>query len=188
MMRGDNVHDTLHQDPLSTGISVLVILLATEIGISSGTNMITPSQLTCEFRTDPLGIDTRRPRLGWVLESADRGASQTAYRILVSSTAPLLAADTGDLWDSGKMPGDRTASIRYEGRPLSSHQMCFWKVMAWDGDTPGPWSKPASGQWGFSHRANGTPSGSDMMLRGATNNPRRFAYRDDGSGMRPTRR
>jgi alpha-L-rhamnosidase len=105
--------------------------------------MITPSQLTCEFRIDPLGIDTRQPRLGWVLESADRGASQTAYRILVSSTAPLLAAGTGDLWDSGKLPGDRTASIRYEGRPLSSHQTCFWKVMAWDGDTPGPWSTPA---------------------------------------------
>ncbi len=126
-----------------TRISILVILLATEIGISSGSNMITPSQLTSEFKTDPLGLDTRQPRLGWVLESAERGASQTAYRILVSSTAALLAADTGDLWDSGKMSGDRTGSIRYEGRPLASHQMCFWKVMAWEGDTPGPWSKPA---------------------------------------------
>jgi len=126
-----------------TRIPVLVALIVTATGISFGLTMINPVRLTCDFRIDPPGIDTRQPRLSWVLESPDRGASQTACRILVSSTAALLAADRGDLWDSGKMPGDRTASIRYKGRPLASHQTCFWKVMAWDGDTPGPWSTPA---------------------------------------------
>jgi alpha-L-rhamnosidase len=126
-----------------TRIALLVVMIVNATAISSGQNMITPLRLTCEFRTDPLGIDTRQPRLTWVLESTDRGAWQTACRILVSSKMALLAAGTGDLWDSGKIPGDRTTSVRYEGRPLASHQMCFWKVMAWDGDTPGPWSKPA---------------------------------------------
>jgi alpha-L-rhamnosidase len=124
-------------------ISLLVLLIVTETGISFGLPMITPARLTCEFRTDPLGIDNRYPRLGWVLESTDRGALQTAYRILVSSSRALLTANSGDIWDSGKMPGGRAASIRYEGWPLASHQACFWKVMAWDRDTPGPWSPPA---------------------------------------------
>jgi alpha-L-rhamnosidase len=105
---------------------------------STGTSMIT--RLTCEFRTDPLGIDNPRPHLGWVLESSVRGSAQTAYRILVSSSPSLLAADSGDLWDSGKIPGDRTTSIQYEGRPLVSHQLCYWKVMAWENGNPGPWS------------------------------------------------
>jgi alpha-L-rhamnosidase len=111
--------------------------------------MITPTHLTCEFRADPLGIDTRQPRLGWLVESSDRGAAQSAYRILVSSTAALLAADSGDLWDSGRKPGDCTSAVRYEGRALASHQLCFWKVMAWDGDTPGSWSAPASWSMGI---------------------------------------
>ncbi len=111
--------------------------------------MMTPTHLTCEFRTDPLGIDIRKPRLGWLFESADRGAAQSAYRILVSSTPALLSADSGDLWDSGKRLDDRTTSISYEGRPLVSHQVCFWKVMAWDGNTPGPWSAPAAWSMGI---------------------------------------
>ena len=127
-------------------LSVLALLaqMIAATGPSFGFAMITASHLACEFRADPLGIDARQPRLSWVVEAATRGSFQSAYRILVSSTSALLAADKGDLWDSGKIPSDRTTSIRYEGRQLVSHQACYWKVMAWDGkNAPGPWSAPA---------------------------------------------
>ncbi len=107
------------------------------------------SHLSCEFREDPLGIDTRHPRLGWVVESPLRGARQTAYRILVASTPEHLSADRGDLWDSGKIPGDQTTMIPYNGEPLSSHRRCFWKVMLWDQEgNSGSWSGPASWSMG----------------------------------------
>jgi alpha-L-rhamnosidase len=128
----------------------LFALIIAATGPSSGYAMITASHLTSEFRTDPLGIDAMQPRLGWVVEGAQRGSFQSAYRVLVSSTAALLAAEKGDLWDTGRMPGDRTTSIRYEGQRLKSHQACFWKVMAWDGNNaPGPWSVPASWSMGI---------------------------------------
>jgi alpha-L-rhamnosidase len=127
-----------------TSFLPLILLIIVATGSSSGYAMITASHLTCEFRTDPMGIDAIPPRLSWVVEGADRGSFQSAYRILVSSTATLLAADKGDLWDTGKIPGDQTTSIMYGGWQLVSHQACFWKVMAWDGnDSPGPWSVPA---------------------------------------------
>jgi alpha-L-rhamnosidase len=41
------------------------------------------SELTCEYATNPLGVDTPRPRFGWRLKSEQRAQLQSAYRVLV---------------------------------------------------------------------------------------------------------
>jgi alpha-L-rhamnosidase len=95
----------------------------------------TPEQPLCEYRTDPLGIDTAAPRLGWTLHAAQadaRGLAQTAYHILVASSPALLAQDQGDLWDSGRVAGDAMNQIAYGGKPLASDEACWWKVEVWD--------------------------------------------------------
>lgn len=108
------------------------------------------SSLRCEYLVDPLAIDTREPRLSWIVESPLRGARQTAYRIFVSSSPARLAAGDGDLWDTGKVRSDRTIQIVYQGKTLSSRQDCFWKVRVWDrADKPSAWSKPARWRMGL---------------------------------------
>jgi alpha-L-rhamnosidase len=105
---------------------------------------VTPVRLRCEYATNPLGIDTARPRLSWVLESSERNQVQTAYQILVAGTPENLAADRGDLWDSGKVSTSQTLHVVYSGRPLSSGQRAYWKIRAWDGQGRDcPWSRPA---------------------------------------------
>jgi alpha-L-rhamnosidase len=100
--------------------------------------------LRCEYLVNPLGLDEKRPRLSWVVESLRRGQRQTAYRVLVASDEALLKRDRGDLWDSGKVAGGETTAVAYSGKPLASHQRCHWKVRAWDKDgKPSPWSAPA---------------------------------------------
>jgi alpha-L-rhamnosidase len=107
-------------------------------------NLITPSSLRCEYLVDPLAVDTREPRLSWTVESAARGAKQTAYQILVADTASHLAANKGNLWDTGKVSSNQTIQVAYQGKPLHSRQECFWKVRLWDGsDKPSVWSKAA---------------------------------------------
>ena len=39
--------------------------------------MITPTELTCEYASNPISIDTTRPRFGWLLQS-DRRAETLA--------------------------------------------------------------------------------------------------------------
>ncbi|HEX8200961.1 MAG TPA: family 78 glycoside hydrolase catalytic domain, partial [Isosphaeraceae bacterium] len=103
-----------------------------------------PARLRCEARVNPLGIDERRPRLDWLVESDQRGQRQTAYQILVASTEAALKEDRGDLWDTGKVTSDETTNIVYDGRPLTAHAHCSWKVKVWDKDgNPSPWSEPA---------------------------------------------
>lgn len=109
---------------------------------SSGS--LAAERLRCEYLVDPLGIDAPRPELSWIVTSPARGAVQSAYRVLVASTPEKLAADEGDLWDSGKAASGATFGVAYAGAALKSHQACHWKVMAWDGDDDsGPWSEPA---------------------------------------------
>ena len=119
-----------------------------------------PQRLQCDLRTNPQGIDATQPRLNWVLErdgskTEIRGVKPTAYQVLVSSSLKLLIDDKGDLWNSGKVPGDTWFHAVYSGRPLQSWQPCFWKVRAWDQDgRPSSWSAPASWTMGLLSNAD----------------------------------
>jgi len=105
---------------------------------------LVPAGLTIEYRADPLGVDTPRPRLGWILESLGRKQFQSAYRILVADSQDRLRADQGNLWDSGRIESRDTLSVAYAGQPLRSGLRCYWKVRVWDGGkNPSAWSRPA---------------------------------------------
>jgi len=132
-------------------MTMLSLILAAIITCAQGAATpvpagLTPAQLRCEYLVNPLGIDTPRPRLSWVLESAERAQRQTAYQIHVAPDTALLGKDSALLWDSGRVESTEQNQIEYAGPALRSHQQCFWSVRVWDAaGTPGPWSAPA--QW-----------------------------------------
>ncbi len=103
-----------------------------------------PNLLRCEALTNPLGIGERAPQLSWIGESDRRSERQTAYQILVASSAESLAKNDGDLWDSGKIDSDASIGVAYAGKPLASRAECHWKLRVWDRDgQPSAWSEPA---------------------------------------------
>lgn len=96
---------------------------------------ISVTNLRCEYRTDPLGVDVPYSRLSWVLaaaESSVRGVHQAAYQIQVASSRDALAKGEADLWDSGKVASDITNQIAYEGKPLAAGLECWWQVRVFD--------------------------------------------------------
>ncbi|MEA3366203.1 MAG: hypothetical protein U9Q79_11245, partial [Candidatus Hydrogenedentes bacterium] len=64
---------------------------------------ISASGLRCDFRKNPLGIEDLHPRLSWTVSSEQRGAVQSAYRIVAATSNKLLETEEADLWDSGKV-------------------------------------------------------------------------------------
>jgi hypothetical protein len=111
------------------------------------------AELRCEYLVDPLGIDVLQPRLSWQLRPSDpsrRGVVQSAYQVLVADTEAALQADRGDLWDSGRVKSDQSINVVYQGKPLASGAICFWKIRIWDeAGRDSTWSKPAKWSMGL---------------------------------------
>ncbi|HWA28025.1 MAG TPA: family 78 glycoside hydrolase catalytic domain [Lacunisphaera sp.] len=106
--------------------------------------------LKCEYAVDPLGVDAAQPRLSWQVTSDENGQRQTAWQVLAAGSREALAADQGDLWDSGKVAGDQTGFLSYGGKALASSQQVFWKVRSWDrGGRASAWSQPATWTMGL---------------------------------------
>jgi alpha-L-rhamnosidase len=139
---------------------------------------LTASELRCEYLVEPLAVHEAAPRLTWVLSSDRRGEVQRAYRILVASTPQKLAADEGDLWDSGKVDSRATAHVPYAGVKLTSRRVCWWKVRAWDRDErPGPWSTPSRWEMGLLDSADWTAAWIEAEPRGSGAVVTRAIYR-----------
>jgi len=91
-----------------------------------------PVHLRCEYRQNPLGVDASPPHLSWQSDNSERNWKQSAYQVLVSSSADNLRSGHGDVWDSGKVNSDESVGIAYKGRQLESRRRYFWKVRVWD--------------------------------------------------------
>lgn len=119
-----------------------------------------PLQLQCESKPNPLGLSETSPRLSWQVattNAAERGQFQSACQIQVASTPQLLAANAGDLWDTGILATNHTSQIAYSGAALGSHQACYWHVQVWDmNGQPSGWSTPASWTMGTLNQSDWT--------------------------------
>jgi alpha-L-rhamnosidase len=127
-----------------------------------------PAHLRCEHLKNPLGIDVRQPRFAWVLAHTERGQKQTAYQVLVASSAELLAQGKGDQWDSGKIASDDSTQVVYKGKTLETGHSYHWKVRYWDKeDRASEYSQPASFEIGLLSRDEwkGQWIGGDNLLR-----------------------
>jgi len=84
--------------------------------------MVKPTGLRCEYVENPMGVQSEHPLLSWMCNSNRRGAYQTAYQVVASSSEEKLLAGDYDLWDSGKVESNHSFGVPYNGRKLSSGQ------------------------------------------------------------------
>ena len=112
------------------------------------------TRMYAEYAVNPLGLDEKRPRLYWNMESEEPDAAQTAYRVQVASSPESLAADRADLWDSGKVESDRSVHVVYDGATLRSERTYYWRVRVWDRQgRASDWSEDASWSMGLLSRS-----------------------------------
>lgn len=90
------------------------------------------TDLSCDYRTNPIGIDNAFPNLSWKIQSTQRNVVQTAYRILVSDHSNNLKNGLGNVWDSKKISSNQSIQIKYSGLKLSSVKKYYWRVEIWN--------------------------------------------------------
>ena len=79
-------------------------------------------RLKTEYLTNPVGIDSKSPRLYWNCEG---GIKQTAYQIIAKVNGKTV-------WNSGKVESCAMTHIPYGGPELHSRQRVYWSVKLWD--------------------------------------------------------
>lgn len=90
------------------------------------------SNLRCEYRINPIGIETNKPQLSWNISSQEEGTLQQAYQLLVSDNATLLKNNIGNVWSSGKISSSKSLQVAYQGKALEAAKTYYWKVKVWD--------------------------------------------------------
>lgn len=85
-------------------------------------------ELKCENMVDPLGIDNVTPCFSWKLKGDGAVDRQAFYEIQVASDS-LLLIGKADLWQSGKLKSDVSVMVPYQGLPLASRSLCYWRYV-----------------------------------------------------------
>ncbi|MFC5468491.1 family 78 glycoside hydrolase catalytic domain [Cohnella suwonensis] len=85
--------------------------------------------LTCEYRTNPIGIGVTAPRFSWQLSSEARGTLQKGYRLVVAGADGDFASP---LWDTGFVETEQSIQVDYEGPAVQSRTRYSYRVKAWD--------------------------------------------------------
>ena len=129
-----------------TGASAASAQSSPQAGSAAQASSAAPvvGSLTTEDMTNPLGIDSSQPLLGWVISSAARKVSQSKYEIRVAQNENNLVSGQKLLWDSQAVNSGQSFDVPYGGPALTSRTRYYWQVRVWDnyGNSSG-WSKPA---------------------------------------------
>jgi alpha-L-rhamnosidase len=118
--------------------------------VSGKTRPLHVTTLRTEYKENPLGIDTAKPRLSWQMRSGDRGVVQSAYQVRVAGSERGLGRASELVWDSGRVSSNESILRPYGGPPLQSGRRYHWQARVWDGGgKASEWSAPAWWEMGL---------------------------------------
>lgn len=124
--------------------ALLATVLLGHSFFAQASSPLQPGRLTCEYIENPLGIDSKSPRLSWTLVSNERNQSQSAYELIVSDDEKAIANGRGTVWSTGKISSSQTLHIEYAGPVLQSFTRYYWSVKVYDRNgQASAWSRPA---------------------------------------------
>ena len=105
---------------------------------------LTVTELRCEYKSNPVGIDVARPRLSWQIVSGRRNTLQSAYEIRAGEHLKSLTQGEDLLWNTGKVNSVQSIHLVYAGPEPVSRQRIYWQVRGWDDKgNSSEWSAPA---------------------------------------------
>ncbi|MCW3091961.1 MAG: alpha-L-rhamnosidase [Ferruginibacter sp.] len=93
-----------------------------------------PAKLTCEYLTNPLGIDLKIPRFGWAFTSNQRNQFQSGYEIIVGDNLKQVQNGRGNVWSIGKTVSSQNIQVEYAGSPLKPFTKYYWRIKVFDQD------------------------------------------------------
>jgi alpha-L-rhamnosidase len=102
------------------------------------------SHLRCEGLDAPTLVDTPAPRFSWQMESAERGARQSAYQLRIAEIRPHGEAIATPL-ESPRITSDVSQWVEFPSLTVKPKTRYQWQVRVWDHEQhDSGWSAPTS--------------------------------------------
>jgi len=108
-----------------------LIFLSFYLHVSAQNSAVTVYDLKSEYLTNPIGLDTKKPRFTWKIKDQRRGAIQNAYQITVGTDSAKVASGQGSHWETQKIKSDDQRVV-YDGKKLQAFQKYYWTLTLWD--------------------------------------------------------
>lgn len=84
-----------------------------------------------EYRRNPIGLDVKKPRFSWKLDTKEQNTMQTAYQVQVTRMNEVDAEGI-EIWNSGKVESDQSVLVVYSGEELLPERRYCCKIQVWD--------------------------------------------------------
>ncbi len=86
----------------------------------------------CENKVSPVGVNPNEMFFSWEMQSDQKAITQSAYHLVISSTAEKLNTDIFDVYNSDVVKSDRSIQVQYAGKELQAAETYYWKIRVWD--------------------------------------------------------
>ncbi|WP_158992847.1 alpha-L-rhamnosidase [Mucilaginibacter sp. L196] len=121
-------------------LSLFYLSVLTLLSFNTFAQSTQPTDLKCEYLTNPIGIDATSPRFIWQLKDDRAGAIQSAYQIFVGTDSLEVKSGKGNVWQTAKINSAKNL-VSYQGQALHPFTKYYWTVCLWDKN--GKPTKPA---------------------------------------------
>ncbi|KAF1299630.1 alpha-L-rhamnosidase [Enterococcus sp. JM4C] len=107
--------------------------------------MLAIQNLLCDYRNNPIGIDTKKPTFSWEIISDKVNVYQEQFNIQVSLTQTFNQI----IWNK-KTFSDNSINVTYEGPSLESFKKYYYRVKIWTNlEEASEWSDTGSFEMGI---------------------------------------
>ncbi|GAE05446.1 alpha-L-rhamnosidase N-terminal domain-containing protein [Paenibacillus sp. JCM 10914] len=86
--------------------------------------MVKVTDLRCEYKSNPVGIGERHPRISWKLQSDERAVSQSAYEIEVAEDDQFASL----IWSSGTVTSSQSVHVELNEVEAQSCKRYYYRV------------------------------------------------------------
>ena len=112
-------------------ISLFCLSVLTLWSLNASAQSTQPTNLKCEYLTNPIGIDAISPRFTWQLKDNRTGATQSGYQIFVGTDSVEVKSAKGNYWQTAKVNSSKNL-VTYQGKALQPFTKYYWFVQLWD--------------------------------------------------------
>ena len=183
----EEIHTILKNYCIKGFLAILLLGWLSSCNDTKQNTTLAFAKITTDYKVNPTALENKKPKFSWIVNADGFNKSQSAYHILVASSADKLSQNDADIWNSKKVNSSASTFVSYEGIELIPMQTYFWKVKIWDeAGKPSDWSTMQTFEMSLMKDTNWGAAKWITLNKDTRTSPHRFRSYKTGKMKAPT--